>query len=63
MRRLREFAPALLFLIGLALVQSAQRQRVMRLDQPLKILPLTVAGISGEERVVPAAEVQAAVEL
>jgi EpsI family protein len=35
---------------GVAFVQSAERQQIARLSQPLRRMPLTVAGVLGTER-------------
>lgn len=50
MRDWRLFAPAALLLSGCLLTASARRQERVNLEQPLRSMPLALAGFSGMER-------------
>jgi EpsI family protein len=52
MPEFRRLLPAVLMAIGIALVQSAERQQVVQLPRPLRTMPLELTGVRGDERVV-----------
>ena len=52
----RQFAPAIVFSIGVGLTVSAGRQQAARLARPLSTLPNVIDGVRGEERPLTAGE-------
>ena len=60
MRDWRLYLPALVLAVGGLMVASAQRQVVVRLDRPLRELPIAFAGFSVENRAISENEQQVA---
>jgi EpsI family protein len=56
----KAFLPAIVMAIGIALIQSAERQQVAQLPRPLRSMPIELVGIRGDERDVSEKERQVA---
>lgn len=60
MLELRRLIPSFLFGAGFLLTLSAQNQEAAQLERPLKSMPVTLAGVTGEEHIVTDEEARVA---